>query len=357
MAEERSGRDQGKRGDAQRSSESAGRARPTIRDVAAEAGVSVKTVSRVLNREPRVQAETELRVRAAVQRLGFQRHEAAANLRRLDRSTRVIGLVIEDVANPFYSVLVRAVERVARRRGYLLLVASSDEDPGREREVLTAFCARRVDGLIVVPTESDHSYLAAELAAGTAVVLIDRPDSEGLFDSVVTANAEGAREGVEHLLAHGHRRIAFIGDGERIYTATERLRGYDEALRRAGLEHDPSIVRLGSHDVETAEAVARELLALPVPPSAFFAGNNRITMGVIRAIHGSPRPIAVVGFDDFELADMLAPPVTVVAQDASSIGRTAAERMFDRLDGDSGQPRLLTLPTRLLVRGSGEIWA
>jgi LacI family transcriptional regulator len=332
-----------------------GRSRPTIRDVALAAGVSVKTVSRVLNDEPYVRPTTAAAVRAAATRLRFQRHEAAASLRRLDSSTHVIGLVIEDVSNPFYSIVVRAVEEVARTRGYLLLVASSDEDPQKEREVLRAFCSRRVDALIVVPAGTDHQFLASELSAGTAVVFVDRPGTVGKADSVVADNAAGARLGVEHLAAHGHRRIAYIGDRPGIYTADERLRGYLEALAAIGVEPDESLIRVGAQNVEAAERETAALLAAPAPPTAVFAGNNRLAVGVVRALRRHDRHVAVVGFDDFELADTLDPPVTVVAQDASLLGRTAAELVFSRLDGETGPARHLTLEATLIVRGSGEV--
>ena len=332
-----------------------GRSRPTVRDVALAAGVSVKTVSRVLNDEPYVRAETAAQVRSAATRLGFQRHEAAASLRRLDRSTHVIGLVIEDVSNPFYSIVVRAVEEVARTRGYLLLVASSDEDTEKEREVLRAFCSRRVDALIIVPAGGDHEFLASELSAGTAVVFVDRPGTVGRADSVVAANAEGARSAVQHLASHGHRRIAYIGDAPGIYTADERQRGYVEALAGMAIAPDPTLIGVGARDVEGAERATEALLALPSPPTAVFAGNNRITVGVVRALRRHGARMAVVGFDDFELADTLDPPVTVVTQDALLLGRTAAELVFSRLDGEAGPARHVTLAATLIVRGSGEI--
>lgn len=327
--------------------------RPTIKDVAAEAGVSLKTVSRVLNGEDSVARSTVARVLAAVESLGYQRNESAANLRRLGQSTSIIGLVIEDVANPFYSVLARAVEEVARDSDYLLMVASSHEDPGREVEVIRAFCARRVDGLVVVPTGADHSFLLPEMAAGTAVVFVDRPGVGVDSDTVVAANARGTADGVTHLLDEGHRRIGYLGDDPAIYTAAERYAGYRRALRAAGVNLDESLVRMGVSDIATAEASAQELIRHPDPPTALFGGNNRLTIGALRAARRDGRRVAVAGFDDFELADMLDPPVTVVSQDASALGRTAAELLFRRLDGDRRPAQQVILGTTLLIRGSG----
>ncbi|HYS34047.1 MAG TPA: LacI family DNA-binding transcriptional regulator [Pseudonocardiaceae bacterium] len=332
------------------------RPRPTIRDVAVEAGVSMKTVSRVLNDEPAVAVSTAERVRQAAARLGFQRNEAAAHLRRLDRSTRLLGLVTEDLKNPFYSALASAVEAVSRQHGYLLMIASSDEDADTERGVLSALCTRRVDGLIVVPTGTDHSYLLPEIESGTAVVFVDRPALAGQVDCIMAANAEGAASAVRHLLAHGHRRIGYLGDDPSIATAQERYRGYREALAAAGQPIDDSVVCLGLHDTATAEDACRHLLAATGDPvTAVFAGNNRLTIGAVHAIARHTRPVALVGFDDFELAELLHPPVTVVAQDVDAMGRAAAELLLRRLAGDRRQPERVVLGTRLIIRGSGEI--
>ncbi len=329
--------------------------RPTIRDVADGAGVSVKTVSRVLNGERSVAPTTALRVRAAVEALGYQRNEPAASLRRRGQSTSIIGLVIEDVSNPFYSVLARAVEQVARENDYLLMVASSDEDPGKEVEVIRAFCARRVDGLIVVPTGAEHSFLLPEMAAGTAVVFVDRPGVGVDGDSVVAANASGTAAAVSHLLGQGHVRIGFLGDDPAVYTAAERYAGYRQALDAAGVDLDESLVRLGVSDIATAEASADEMIARSDAPTALFAGNNRLTIGALRAVRRDGRQVAVVGFDDFELADMLDPPVTVVSQDSFELGRTAAELLFRRLGGDRRPSQHVVLDTTLVIRGSGEV--
>src|SRR5512146_2327061 len=180
------------------------RGRPTMVDVARRAGVSLKTVSRVVNEEPGVQARTGRKVQAAIAALGFRRNDGASALRR-GTSTRSLGVLLENVSDPFYSTLTRAVEEVALRHDYLVLTGSSDEDAARERRLALAFCARRVDGLIIVPTPSDHRYLAQEVRAGTHVVFADRPAAGLSADAVLVDNAGGTRLAVEHLAAHGHR--------------------------------------------------------------------------------------------------------------------------------------------------------
>ncbi|MFE0045495.1 LacI family DNA-binding transcriptional regulator [Streptomyces albireticuli] len=324
-----------------------------MKDVAARAGVGLKTVSRVVNGEPGVTPDTERRVRDAITALGFRRNDSARILRK--GRTASIGLVLEDLADPFYAPLNRAVEEVARAHGALLINGSSAEDAERERELALAFCARRVDGLIVIPAGSDHRYLEPEIAAGVATVFVDRP--AGLLDAdvVLSDSFGGARAGVAHLVAHGHRRIGFLGDQPHIHTATERLRGYRAAMADAGLPVDDAWVSLGTTAPERVRREAERMLGGPRPVTALFAGNNRVTVTVVRVLAAARRPVALVGFDDFELADLLSPGVTVVAQDAARLGRTAAERLFRRLDGVLEPPRRVELPTRLVVRGSGEL--
>ncbi|MBG0832382.1 LacI family DNA-binding transcriptional regulator [Planomonospora sp. ID67723] len=318
-----------------------------MKDVAAAAGVALKTVSRVVNDEAGVNPATAARVQAAIERLGYRRNESARVLR--GGRTATIGLVIEDVADPFYSEISRAVEDVALRHGSLVLSGSSREDPLRERELVLTFCDRRVDGLVIVPAGSDHDYLLPELDAGVAAVFADRPG--GLeADTVLCDNVGGAHTGVTHLIRHGHRRIAFLGDDPSIFTAAERLRGYRRGLADAGLSADDSLVAMGP--VEAAGAALDRMLTTPEPPTAVLTGNGRITVAVLRGTGHRP---ALVGFDDFELADVLSPAVTVVAQDPAGLGRTAAELLFRRLSGASGPVERIELPTRLIPRGSGEL--
>ncbi|MBA2893936.1 LacI family DNA-binding transcriptional regulator [Nonomuraea soli] len=322
--------------------------RPTMNDVARAAGVALKTVSRVVNGEPGVNESTAARVREAIQELGYSRNEGARMLRR--GRTATIGLVIEDVGDPFYAGLSRAVEESVIRHGYLLLTGSSGEDPGRERELVRAFCDRRVDGLIVIPAGSDHTYLRPELDAGTPAVFVDRPPGPGIdADTVLCDNAGGAALAVGHLLRHGHRRIAFLGDSPSIFTATERLRGYRETL---GELFDERLVTMRPATLEGVRADLDRMFALDDPPTALFTGNGRFTMTTLRALAG--RWLPLVGFDDFELADLLSPGVTVVAQDPAGLGRVAAELLLRRIGGDDGPSEHLRLPVRLIVRGSVE---
>jgi LacI family transcriptional regulator len=328
-----------------------------MKEVATLAGVSLATVSRVINGEDSVRPDLVARVREAVSLLGYRRDLTATNLRRADRHSASIGLVFEDVSNPFHAAVLRGVETVARARGVLPLVGSSDEDGTRERELAEAFLARRVDGLVVVPSGDDHSYLQPESDAGVALVFVDRPPAFIEADCVLSDNAGGAFAATCHLLAAGHRRIGFLGDRETIFTARERLRGYREALEAERLPLDPALVRMGLHDSSSASEAATELLAGDDPPTALFSAQNLITIGVVDRLRtlGRRREVALVGFDDLVLADAIEPGLTVVAQDANRLGRATAERLFARLDGDRGAARRVVVPTTLIERGSGEL--
>ena len=327
-----------------------------MRDVAALAGVSFKTVSRVVNEEPGVSPELVRRVRDAVTMLGYRHNMAARSLRRADRRTAAIGLLLEDVANPFSSALHRAIEDVARERDLLVFAGSSDEDPVRERDLLDALVSRRVDGLIAAPVTDGADNLHAAHRLGKPVVFVDRP-GPGECDCVLTDNREAARAAVEHLIGHGHRRVAFLGDLPSIFTAATRHAGYLEALAAAGLPADPALVRHGVHGIAAAERVTRDLLSSPQPPTALFTGQNLITIGAIRGLQrlGLHHRVALVGFDDIDLADLLDPGVTVMAQDPARMGRLAATILLERLDGRRGPARSHLVPARLIPRGSGEI--
>lgn len=331
--------------------------RPTMRDVAARAEVSFKTVSRVVNGEGGVSPALAERVRRAVEDLEFRPNAGARTLRRADSRSSAIALLLANVANPFSAAVHRAVENVAVPLGIMVFSASLDENPERERTLAREFGARHVDGLIIAPTGDDQSYLASEMRAGASIVCVDRPAGNLAVDSVISTNKLGSAEAVRHLAAAGHRRIAYLGDRTSIATARERCAGYQEAMRAMGLPVDPRLIVSGRRDSTEADGAVTALLDQADPPTALFTAQNLVTIGAVKALRRrrAEHRVALVGFDDFVLADLLSPAITVVAQDPSAIGRTAAEILFARIAGDAGPTSVRLVPTTLIRRGSGEI--
>jgi LacI family transcriptional regulator len=277
-------------------------------------------------------------------------------------STKLLGLVIPDVHNPFYFEVAAAVEHEARAKGYLLNVANSDSDPEKEQDILRSLCERRVDGLLVIPAPgADHQFLRSEFHMDERVVFIDRPPQNLEADFVSSDNVGGAREAVEHLIRHGHRRIGMIVGDTRVWTDHERLQGYKDALAAYKIPYDEELVMSLANRVSTAEKAAEDLFQLSPPPTAIFAYNNRSAIGAFRAIKWQEAPgfdkfeladMALVGFDDFELADSLF--LTVEAQDAKKLGRLATEILLRRLSGEEFDIQDERIPTWLKPRGSGE---
>jgi LacI family transcriptional regulator len=329
-----------------------------MHEVAALARVSIKTVSRVINGQPTVSPDIASRVQDAIQLLDYRPNVAAISLRRADHKTSTIGLLLEDVANPFSSALHRAVEDTAARHGVLVFAGSSDEDPQRAGDVIAAFVSQRVDGLIVMPAGRQRGGLLVEQQRqGKPVIIVDRMVDFLDTDSVTVDNRVGAREAVRHLAAHGHRRIAFLGDARSIWTARERHAGYSEGLSMEGIPYDAELVREGFPTIELAEGATLDLLASASPPTALFTAQNLITLGAIRALRqrGLQHRVALVGFDDLMLADLLDPAISTITQDPHAVGQIAAGLLFERLAGDRCPAKHVVVPTRLVVRGSGEI--
>jgi len=330
-----------------------------MKDVAALAGVSLKTVSRVVNREPGVSPELVTKVEAAAAELDYQPDLNASNLRRSDRRTLTIGLLLEDVTNEYSSALHGGVEDVAHERGVAVLAASIHEDPVRERDLVAALVARRVDGLLIVPTAGEQDFLEMEQSKGIAMVFIDRLPRGMNGTCVLTDNYEGSHSAVTHLLHLGHQRIAFVGGYSDLVTAQDRYRGYLDALVQADVPLDRSFVRRDVGSAAESERVITDMLEQDQPPTAFFCAQNLITMGAVRALQskGLQHRVAVIGFDDFALADLLDPAVAVVAQDPRTIGQQAARLLFDLMNepGLSNEPEIHVVPSKLILRPSGEI--
>ncbi len=341
--------------------------RPTMRDVALRAGVSFKTVSRVVNDEGGVSDVLVARVEQAIAALGYRPDDRARHLRQTASRTGAIGFILVDVANPFFSSILRGIEEVARTHDYLVLAGSTDGLRQREDQLVEAFVARRVDGLIVVPSGRGAGPLQAEVERGTPVVLLDL-ELEGLaVDLVRSDHRGGATLATQHLQAHGHADIAFFSDDPTVFSAGLRLDGYREAMSRAGLAVDERRVVQGRHTSDVWRRIIRDYLigsrligsrlVENGRPTALFTAQNLITVGATQALHDLElhEAIAHIGFDDIELADVVEPGISVVPQHPLDLGRRAAERLFARIDGLAGPPCEQVIGTGVVERGSGEI--
>lgn len=336
-----------------------------MNDVARAAEVSLKTVSRVVNNEAGVSQPLVDRVRAAVDELGYRPDLRARNLRGAEAPPATIGFIQTYSANPFFSAIRDALEAKAAEHDCLILSGSSGADRRRQDVLVEALLGRRVDGLVIVPAADGDADVDAslqrEIDRGTPVVFVDRNSDAGV-DVVLSDHFGGAFNATAHLTKAGHTRIAFLGRGSTLQTTIDRLSGYESALREA--EVDPAAAtRLIRVDVpsEDAEATVRQLLALPAAqrPTAIFSSQNQLTKGAVKALHGLgvQRDVALVGFDDIEMADVIEPGVTVVAQNAEKLGRYAAELLFERLLDGRTEPARRVVPVELITRGSGEIAA
>lgn len=328
--------------------------RPTMKDVAARAGVGLSTVSRVVSGKGGVAPAKVRAVQRVVRELGYSRNEFAHTLRT--GSARTIGVIATRVSDPFYSHLIAAIESRAQQRDLLVLVASSGDDPDEGERVLQRVVNRRLDGLIVVAhEESDHAFLLPEREAGMPIVFVDRPPAGLAADIVVIDNEQGASDAVRHLAAAGHRRIACIAHVSGRFTSETRQEGYVRGLRAEGLPVDPSLIVSVEDEVDVCVEALQEMFALPDPPTALFTTNSRTTKAVLKALHLLGRRPALVGFDDFDLAELMDPPTTTISQDPWSIGEAAAQLLFERIAGMTGPWRRIVLGTRIIVRGSGEL--
>lgn len=332
-----------------------GKPRATMRDVAALAGVSLKTVSRVVNDESPVSEAVRSRVHKAIDQLDYRHNLAASNLRRRVGRARVLGVLLQDVGNSFSAGLLRGLEDICHERQVALLAASLDEEPARERLLVSDLVSRRVDGLVIMPATKRQDYLLPELRAGLPTVFVDRHPVGVDADSVTVDNVQGGRDAARHLLAQGHHRIAVVSDLLEIETARLRVEGVEQALCEAGIEPDPGLVHPDVRSADDAETVVGDLLGLPDPPTAIITLRNILSIGALRCMRSAEATdrVALVGFDDFPTADLM--DLTVVRQDVAAIGRRAAELVLARLDGDEAPPRDVTVPHRLVPRGSGEI--
>lgn len=328
-----------------------------MKQVARLAGVGVKTVSRVLNDEPNVTPATSKRVWDAVQTLDYHLDRQAGSLRRAGRRTLSIGLLISAVDNPFAGGIHRAVEAVSREHGVVVLASSLNDDPEQEVSAIREFLRRRVDGLVLTTASQDLSYLASSLLRGLPAVFVDRVPPAVSADVVTSDNHAAGVVAARHLIERGHSRIAMLGDRQSIQSAAARRQGFLEEVGRAGLAVSDIQVIGEIHDAAGSRRAMEQLLASSEPPTAVFSAQNLITIGAVQALRaaGQQHSVALIGVDDIPLADLLEPGLTVIAQDPQLIGRIAAERLHRRIAGEQLAPEHILVPTKLIMRGSGEI--
>lgn len=324
-----------------------------MRDVAAEAGVSTMTVSRVLHGVPGVAPQTRDRVLRVIEKLNYQRNEAARNL-RLGQAEGLVGLIVTNMANPFYSQLAMGVEDVIGQHGLRLLLGNTGEDVRREEDLVSDLAPRRLHGMIVVPAgHRANPHLRAIVAKGTPLVLVGRPAADVNADCVLVDDFGGALAVTSRLLEKGHTRIAFLGNPPAIYTGAERYRGFAAALEDAGITPDPGHICRTQHTVPDAEDAVRKLLDSDNPPTAVFCANNQLTMGAARVIMKRGVRMVVGGFDNFEFAEMLPIQMIIAAYNAKDLGRRAAQLLIDETQPPSERiaPRSLVVATEVIEYG------
>jgi LacI family transcriptional regulator len=327
----------------------------TIKDVAQAAGVSSMSVSRVINDKPGVGEETRARIQNAILALGFRPNRIATSLRQ-GRGLALLGLVIPDPYSPLFTSIAVAANDVLRERGLMVVSAAYGRQPGQERAIVESFVARGFDGVLLFSEDADHRYLGSEVQRGRPVAFLGAPPTGIEAPTVLVDNRAGARQAVEHLLEHGHRRIGIIASATG-FPASERLAGYRQTLASHGIAVDPAIVQIRPHDSEGGAHAARALLELPDPPTAIFSTNYLLTTGALKVLRESRDRPAFVAFDDFEAAALADPPVTVVTQHPHAMGRAAAELVLAEIDGVSQGPSRVVIPTHVIPRGSGETLA
>ncbi|MCE4944592.1 MULTISPECIES: LacI family DNA-binding transcriptional regulator [Streptomyces] len=325
----------------------------TMVDVARRAGVSVATVSHVVNDTRPVRPDTRAAVLAAIEDLGYTHNTLARSL--VTARTRSIGLAVSAISNPYFTEILQGVEAGALEAGYSLLIADPHDDPGHERKVVQLLHERRVDGMIVAPSAEPAELIDYVTRRRVPTVFLDRLVGDG-FDQVCAESAEPVRRLVEHLADLGHTRIGLVAGLPGLSTTTERVEGYRAGLRARGLPFAPELLAGGNSEAEGAQDATRHLLAAPEPPTAIITANNAMTIGALQALRDLglevPRDIALACFDDFSWADLFTPRLTAIAQPSKELGAAAVRLLLARLDDPARPPRTVRLPCTFVHRTS-----
>jgi LacI family transcriptional regulator len=325
--------------------------RPTLLDVARMAGVGTTTVSRVINGGHYVDPATMSKVQDVIERLGYQPSQAARALK--GEKTHSIGMIVPTLRDPFFANLASVVQQITRQKNYLLIVLASEDDPLQEMAELDRFRSYRVDGMLVVPPRvQTQRFLSAVKSLAIPTVALDRP-LEMRCSSVLCDNFEAAKAAVQHLLAHGRRRVLCLGGDPDLYTIKERVRGYEDAVADAGLK--PRVLT-GADARQLISALKERFANLRERPDAIFAVHGDASVSAYEFLLDSsykiPQEVALIGFDEFPLAGTLRPTLSVIRQPIHELGTTAARMLFEQIDGEAGNPRRITIATELIPRMS-----
>lgn len=328
---------------------------PTIKDVAKRANVSPTTVSYVINGTRFVSPATEERIRAAIKELDFRPNFIARSLRA--NRTMTVGMIVSDITNPFYADIVRGAQDLLTGKHYSLILSNTDEAPIREFETLNFMRQKKVDGLIAVSTGQNAEAFYETANSGLPIVLVDRGLPGNRLCTILADDEDGAYQATQHLLRLGHRRVGVILGKLSITTTDHRRAGYETAMREAGLAIDPALMVYGHSSLAGGIAASRSLLSLDPPPTAIFATNNLMTVGLFLTFKERqlrcPQDIAVVGFDDIVWLSAFYPALTTIAQPSYEIGQNAAELLLQMMENNKvSDPRTVTLPTKLIIRES-----
>jgi LacI family transcriptional regulator len=329
---------------------------PSLTDVAKKAGVSIATVSRVINESDKVTDQTRNKVKGIMEELGYFPNRVARRLRQKGGRRHLLGLILPDIQNPFNAEMARGIEDVAYANQFAVLLCNSDEDLVKESFYIDVMRAESVDGVILPPIQESDAAVLKLIERGMPVVVVDRALKSTNVDTVEIDNFLGAYEAVEHLLKLGHKRVAIISGPTNISTSLERRRGYRQAHVDANLAVDPDLMLTGNYKQDSGRSLTDQLLNLSSPPTALFVTNGLMAMGAIEIVHkrnlSIPNDLALIGFDDLPWAEALDPPLTVVRQPAYEVGKAAAEMLLNRLGNPDLPVARLRLRPKLILRKS-----
>lgn len=328
----------------------------SVKEIAKAAGVSTATVSRVLNGSDKVRKSTAKRVMKVVDEMNYRMNHVARRMKVKQTDSLVIGLVITDIDNPFFSSIAKGVEDVASKNKLVTMICNTNENPEKERFFLNAMLSEKVSGVIIVPTTGNLDFFKELVDDGFPMVMVDRKLKGLKIDSVSLNNKKGAYEAVNRLIQNGHRRIGVVAGIKGLSNTQERLFGYREALKESGIEVDNDLIFYGDYIEAGGRMAIEKFMSLKNPPTAVFSTNNLMTLGCVKEIYRQeltiPDDVAIIAFDDSVWSEALIPPLTTVKQPGFELGVNAAELLIKRLsNGDSNRVDVVLNP-ELVVRGS-----